>query len=158
MRSRPPGAKLTSARAPSDSTLKVCGTPRVCQTQVPPRPATQPPTHGRRDRLRGSRRRALDLGRHRAYRGVRDVARRLTVDVALLHLGGVRLPVTGPARYTMTARDAVELCRSLRPPIAIPVHYEGWAHFREDRAAAERELAAAPQEVCWLPIGEPVEP
>ena len=91
------------------------------------------------------------------YRGVRDVARRLTVDVALLHLGGVRFPVTGPARYTMTARDAVELCRSLRPCIAIPVHYEGWAHFREDRATAERELAAAPQEVRWLPIGEPVE-
>jgi len=40
---------------------------------------------------------------------------------------------------------------------AIPVHYEGWAHFREDRATAERELAAAPQEVRWLPIGEPVE-
>jgi L-ascorbate metabolism protein UlaG (beta-lactamase superfamily) len=45
----------------------------------------------------------------------------------------------------------------LRPRIAIPVHYEGWAHFREDRATAERVLAAAPQEVRWLPIGEPVE-
>jgi hypothetical protein len=49
------------------------------------------------------------------------------------------------------------LCPSLRPRIAIPVHYEGWAHFRENRATAERELAAAPQEVRWLPIGEPVE-
>lgn len=64
------------------------------------------------------------------YRGVRDVARCLTVDVALLHLGGVRFPVTGPARYTMTACYAAELCRSSRPSIAIPVHYEGWAHFR----------------------------
>ena len=39
--------------------------------------------------------------------GVREVATRLTVDVAVLHLGGVRFPVTGPARYTMTAHDAV---------------------------------------------------
>jgi hypothetical protein len=29
MRSRPPGVKMKSARAPSDSTLKVCGTPRL---------------------------------------------------------------------------------------------------------------------------------
>jgi L-ascorbate metabolism protein UlaG (beta-lactamase superfamily) len=91
------------------------------------------------------------------FRGVRDVARRLTVDVALLYLGSVRFPVTGRRATTMTARDAVELCRSLRSRIGIPVHYEGWAHFREDRAAAERELAAAPQKVRWLPIGEPVE-
>ena len=51
------------------------------------------------------------------YDGVREVADRIEVDTALLHLGGVRFPVTGPVRYTMTARDAVELCRlsSLAP-------------------------------------------
>jgi hypothetical protein len=31
------------------------------------------------------------------YDGVRLVADRLEVDVALLHLGGVRFPVTGPS-------------------------------------------------------------
>jgi L-ascorbate metabolism protein UlaG (beta-lactamase superfamily) len=36
------------------------------------------------------------------YDGVRDVARRLDVDVAILHLGGARFTVTGPVRYTMT--------------------------------------------------------
>ena len=49
------------------------------------------------------------------YDGVRQVADRLQVDTALLHLGGVQFPVTGPLRYTMTARDAVELC-GLDPP------------------------------------------
>jgi L-ascorbate metabolism protein UlaG (beta-lactamase superfamily) len=53
------------------------------------------------------------------------VADRLHVDTALLHLGGVRFPVTGPLRYSMTAREAVELCRLLRPRNAVPVHYEG---------------------------------
>ena len=57
----------------------------------------------------------------------------------------------------MTINDGIELCRTLHPHTVIPVHYEGWSHFREDRATAERELAAAPQEVRWLPIGEPVE-
>ena len=30
------------------------------------------------------------------YDGVREVAERVRVDTAVLHLGGVRFPVTGP--------------------------------------------------------------
>jgi L-ascorbate metabolism protein UlaG (beta-lactamase superfamily) len=95
------------------------------------------------------------------YDGVREVADQLEVDTALLHLGGVRFPVTGPLRYTMTAREAVELCELLRPRVAIPIHYEGWSHFREGRPAVERELERAPQlvrdAVRWLPLGEAVD-
>ena len=91
------------------------------------------------------------------YDGVRQVAERVPVDTALLHLGGVRFPITGPVRYTMTARDAVELCRLIRPRTAIPIHYEGWQHFRQGRSEIEREFAAAPPPfrttVRWLPIG-----
>lgn len=92
--------------------------------------------------------------------GVRRVADLMTVDVAILHLGGVRFPVTGPVRYTMTGADAVALCGLLRPHTAVPVHYEGWSHFREGRPSVERAIARAPAEVAqrfrWLPIGEPL--
>jgi len=95
------------------------------------------------------------------YDGVRQVAERLEVDAALFHLGGVRFPVTGPLRFTMVARDAVELCGLVRPRTAIPIHYEGWVHFKEGRDAVERELASAPADVRdrfrWIPIGEPAE-
>jgi L-ascorbate metabolism protein UlaG (beta-lactamase superfamily) len=95
------------------------------------------------------------------YDGVREVAQRLEVDIALLHLGGVRFPVTGPLRYTLTADEAVELLTLIRPRTAIPVHYEGWSHFHEGRDAIERAFAAAPDDVRsrirWVPIGEPVE-
>jgi L-ascorbate metabolism protein UlaG (beta-lactamase superfamily) len=95
------------------------------------------------------------------YDGVRSVAGRVQVDVALVHLGGVQFPVTGPLRYTMTARDAVSLLEPIRPRVIIPVHYEGWKHFREGRDAVEREFAAAPawfrDAVRWLPIGEAAE-
>jgi L-ascorbate metabolism protein UlaG (beta-lactamase superfamily) len=95
------------------------------------------------------------------YDGVRRVSERLQVDTALLHLGGVRFPVTGPLRYTMTARDAIKLCSRVRPRTAIPIHYEGWKHFREGRKAIEREFAKAPQDIRrrirWLPIGVAVE-
>ena len=95
------------------------------------------------------------------YDGVLQVADRLQVDTALLHLGGVRFPVSGPVRYTMTAREAVELCRAVGPRSAIPIHYEGWKHFRQGREAIERELAGAPDDISgrfqWLPIGVAVE-
>jgi L-ascorbate metabolism protein UlaG (beta-lactamase superfamily) len=95
------------------------------------------------------------------YDGVRSVAEHVDVDVAILHLGGVRFPITGPLRYTMTAADAIELCGLLRPRVAIPLHYEGWSHFRQGREEAERAFAGAPEafrrSLRWLPIGEPVE-
>ena len=44
--------------------------------------------------------------------------------------------------------------------MVVPIHYEGWKHFREGREAIEREFAHAPEDVRravrWLPIGEPV--
>ncbi len=95
------------------------------------------------------------------YDGVRDVAGRLSVSTALLHVGAVRFPITGPVRYTLSAREAAELCALIRPRTAIPIHYEGWKHFRQGREDVERAFAAAPEDVRrsirWLPIGSAVE-
>jgi L-ascorbate metabolism protein UlaG (beta-lactamase superfamily) len=93
------------------------------------------------------------------FGGLRTVADRLDVDIALVHLGGVRFPVTGPLRYSMTGREAVRLCGLVRPRTVVPVHYEGWSHFRQGREAADREFTAAPAEVRsavrWLERGVP---
>lgn len=93
------------------------------------------------------------------YGGVREVAERLDVGTAIVHLGGVRFPISGPLHYTMTAAQAIELLGEIRPQTTIPIHCEGWKHFREDRGEAERALAAAPpqvrESVRWLAIGEP---
>jgi L-ascorbate metabolism protein UlaG (beta-lactamase superfamily) len=95
------------------------------------------------------------------FAGVRQIADRLKIGTALIHLGGVRFPVTGPVRYTMTARDAIELCGLLRPRTVIPVHYEGWSHFRDGQDALERELAKASPEIREIfqivPIGTGVD-
>jgi L-ascorbate metabolism protein UlaG (beta-lactamase superfamily) len=91
------------------------------------------------------------------FDGVRQVASRLRVGLALLHLGGVRFPISGPLRYTMTAEDAIELVGLIRPRVAIPIHYEGWNHFQEGREEIQRALANAPEDIreCWqwLPLG-----
>jgi L-ascorbate metabolism protein UlaG (beta-lactamase superfamily) len=93
------------------------------------------------------------------FAGLRSVPSRLNVGTALLHLGGVGFPISGPVRYTMTARRAVELAGLLGARTVVPVHYEGWSHFREGRDAIERTLAAAPEpvrrSVTWLTVGSP---
>jgi L-ascorbate metabolism protein UlaG (beta-lactamase superfamily) len=95
------------------------------------------------------------------YDGVRSVAGRWEIDVALVHLGGVRFPVTGPFRYTMTGRDAVELVRLVKPKLAVPIHYEGWKHFVDGREGMEQALTAAPSDTRdrfrWVEIGTPTE-
>jgi L-ascorbate metabolism protein UlaG (beta-lactamase superfamily) len=85
------------------------------------------------------------------FPGVLKVADRFDVDIAVLHLGKVQFGRTGPARFTMTGRDAVRLCSAIRPRTIVPVHYEGWSHFHEGRA----EISAAfPQgALTWLVPG-----
>ncbi len=58
----------------------------------------------------------------------------------------------------MTATEAIELLESLQPQTAIPIHYEGWRHFRQGRDEVEAEFAkgagGAPRDrVRWLPLG-----
>lgn len=93
------------------------------------------------------------------YRGVREVATRVDVGTAIVHLGGVRFPVSGPVRYTMNAEEAVELCGLLQPDTIIPIHYEGWKHFRQGRDAARRVFGSSPvaSRVRWLALGAPTE-
>jgi L-ascorbate metabolism protein UlaG (beta-lactamase superfamily) len=93
------------------------------------------------------------------YRRVRDVGRRINVGTAILHLGAVRFRITGPVAYTMNARDAIELGRTLQPTTTFPVHYEGWSHFHEGRTEIERTFrdpsAHSLGEVVWPTSGRP---
>ena len=89
------------------------------------------------------------------FRGVAEVARRWRVDTAVLHLGGVGFRTTGPIRYTFDAAGAITAARALAPRAIVPVHYDGWTHFREDAADARRAFAATAlaDRVAWLTPG-----
>ncbi|MFC5003172.1 MBL fold metallo-hydrolase [Dactylosporangium cerinum] len=90
------------------------------------------------------------------FDGVRQVPRRMTVDTVVLHLGAVRFPITGRLHYSLTADEAVQLCTLVQPRTIVPVHYEGWTHFAQGRAAVEAAFAAAPdglgERLHWLPL------
>jgi L-ascorbate metabolism protein UlaG (beta-lactamase superfamily) len=90
------------------------------------------------------------------FDGVAEVGRRFKVGTALLHLGGVRFPISGPLRYTMTADEGARVAKEWGVRTVLPIHYEGWAHFREDRNQAERTLDAAglSDRTVWLGAGE----
>ncbi len=148
--------QTTSLDAPGRTSIEVTATP--CRHGPPLSLPLAGPVIGFALRRDGAGERVLWIsGDTVLYRGVREVADRFQVDAALLHLGGVRFRITGPARYSMTARDAVELCTMLRPRVAIPIHYEGWAHFQEGREAIEGEFGRASDDIRhrfrFVPIG-----
>lgn len=86
------------------------------------------------------------------HRPLRRTAGALAVDVALIHCGSVRFPITGPLRYSMNGAEAARLIGLLRPRVAVPVHYEGWSHFAEPEARLRTRLAGLPA-VRWLAPG-----
>ena len=90
------------------------------------------------------------------FKGVTEVGRRFDVCTALIHLGGVRFPVTGPARYTMNAAEAARVARELDLKTLLPIHYEGWKHFRQGRSDVEGVFAdkGIADLVRWLSAGE----
>ena len=94
------------------------------------------------------------------YDGVREVADRLDVDTALLHLGGVRFPVTGPAALH---DDRARGGRAVRA--RAPAHARSRSTTRAGRTsgrareAIERELATrARGRAPPLPLARPRRP
>ncbi len=67
------------------------------------------------------------------FRGIEEVGKRYTIDLGIYHVGKVQFPyLTGLGKYTMDGHDLVHAIRSTQPRVAIPIHYRGWSHFRED--------------------------
>ncbi|WP_141579621.1 MBL fold metallo-hydrolase [Actinomadura sp. WMMA1423] len=90
------------------------------------------------------------------YPAVHRAAHSLRPGTVLLHLGAVRFPLTGPLHYTMNTRAALDLLDGLTPTTVIPIHYEGWQHFTENREAITATLDQTPTSThhfTWLTPG-----
>jgi L-ascorbate metabolism protein UlaG (beta-lactamase superfamily) len=93
------------------------------------------------------------------FGGIDDIARRFQVSLALVHFGGVRFRVSGPARYTFDAADGLRAAVALKARTVVPIHYEGWTHFRTPRADIESVFEAAGRAdlLHWPVPGSPLE-
>jgi L-ascorbate metabolism protein UlaG (beta-lactamase superfamily) len=87
------------------------------------------------------------------FGGIQQLADRHRVSVAVLNLGAARFTASGPMRYTFNAEGAAQAWQILKADTVMPNHHEGFTHFREGRADAERVLAAKGVPAQWVERG-----
>jgi L-ascorbate metabolism protein UlaG (beta-lactamase superfamily) len=89
------------------------------------------------------------------YDGLKPIADRADVRVALLFLGAAKVREVGPAHLTFAANEGVEAARAFPNATIVPLHYAGWGHFSEGRAEIQRAFADAgiADRLCWLEAG-----
>jgi L-ascorbate metabolism protein UlaG (beta-lactamase superfamily) len=63
------------------------------------------------------------------YDGVAEVARRFKAGVVLPFAGAAQ--TRGPFHLTMDTNDAIETARAFPDAVIVPLHTDGWAHFRQ---------------------------
>jgi L-ascorbate metabolism protein UlaG (beta-lactamase superfamily) len=66
------------------------------------------------------------------FDGVAEVARRFSASVVLPFAGAAQ--TRGPFHLTMDTNDTIETARAFPDALIVPVHTNGWAHFRQSAA------------------------
>ena len=74
------------------------------------------------------------------YDGVAEVARRFKAGVVLLFAGAAQ--TRGPFHLTMDNNDAIETAAAFPGATIVPVHHEGWAHFRQSGGDLQKAFNA----------------
>jgi L-ascorbate metabolism protein UlaG (beta-lactamase superfamily) len=90
------------------------------------------------------------------FEGVYELAKRKKVDVAILHLGAGAFPyLKKNLRVTMNGEEAIKTTQLLQANTVIPIHYEGWWHFRQSVASLLHEIknSNVSDKFIWLKSG-----
>lgn len=68
------------------------------------------------------------------FKGIEEVAKRFpNITIGLIHVGGVQFKyLTANGKYTMDAKGFLKTVKTIQPNIAIPIHNDGWTHFKEN--------------------------
>jgi L-ascorbate metabolism protein UlaG (beta-lactamase superfamily) len=66
------------------------------------------------------------------YDGTAEVARRFKAGVVLPFAGAAQ--TRGPFHLTMDTNDTIETARAFPDAVIVPLHTDGWAHFRQNGA------------------------
>lgn len=74
------------------------------------------------------------------YDGVAEVARRFKAGIVLLFAGAAQ--TRGPFHLTMDTNDAIETAQAFPDAVIVPVHYEGWTHFRQNGTDLQKSFDA----------------
>ena len=74
------------------------------------------------------------------YDGVAEVARRFKAGIVLLFAGSAQ--TRGPFHLTMDTNDAIETAAAFPEATIVPVHHEGWAHFKQSGEDLQKAFKA----------------
>jgi len=77
------------------------------------------------------------------YEGVEEVALRFDIKMAVLFMGAASVKEVGPQHLTMTAEEGVLAARYFPKAKIVPLHFEGWEHFRESYNQIKETFAGA---------------
>lgn len=94
------------------------------------------------------------------FEGIYELAKKKKIDIALLHLGAGAFPyLKKNLRVTMNSEEAIETTKLLNPNLVIPVHYEGWWHFKQSANSLKNEIEKSTQKekFLWLKSGHETE-
>lgn len=77
-----------------------------------------------------------------------DVVQRIAdrvgqIDIAVLFVGGAKMPYLGGAYLTLPSSAAVQAARLLGVRTVVPLHFADWAHFSDGLESLQEAFAAA---------------
>jgi L-ascorbate metabolism protein UlaG (beta-lactamase superfamily) len=90
------------------------------------------------------------------FEGVYELAKRKKVDFAILHLGAGAFPyLKKNLRVTMNGEEAIKTTHLLQANHTIPIHYEGWWHFKQTVKSLKQEIenSTVAEKFIWLTSG-----
>jgi len=90
------------------------------------------------------------------FEGIYELAKRKKVDTAILHLGSGAFPyLKRSLRVTMNGEEAIKVSSLLKVNNVIPIHYEGWWHFKQSAKSLKKEIqhSTENEKFIWLKSG-----
>ena len=90
------------------------------------------------------------------FEGIYELAKRKKVDTAILHLGSGAFPyLKKNLRVTMNGEEAIKVSSLLKANNVIPIHYEGWWHFKQSAKSLKNEILNSNEneKFIWLKSG-----
>ncbi|WP_310554817.1 MBL fold metallo-hydrolase [Flavobacterium sp.] len=90
------------------------------------------------------------------FEGIYEISKKFKINTAILHLGAGAFPYLKPKlRVTMNAEEAIQTAEILSCEQVIPIHYEGWWHFKEPVQKMQNEIneSSIKDKTIWLKRG-----
>lgn len=91
------------------------------------------------------------------FSGIEKIAKKYKIETAIIHVGSAQFRyLTGFGRYTFNAKEAIKAVELLKPTKVIPIHYDGWTHFKEKINVAKKHFQSSSinEKVIWLEKGK----